>query len=233
MANYSRTWFDTFLHTMPEEQSDTESEFLAQRLPLSRFTRVLDLCCGAGRHAVRLARMGYRVTAVDRDRAVLENAPRATPTNPEYVAADIRHLSGVGSAFDAAVIMWQSFGFLAPDDNDKVLGSISSILSPGGRLILDLYHRDFFAAHEGTRVIERAGTTMVETKTMEESQLKVKLEYEDGTVDKFSWELFTPSEIATRAASVGFGMIGVCGGFDAAQPPSPTRPRFQVVFETT
>jgi 2-polyprenyl-3-methyl-5-hydroxy-6-metoxy-1,4-benzoquinol methylase len=37
-------------------------------------TRVLDLCCGVGRHSLALARRGYRVTGVDRTTAYLKQA---------------------------------------------------------------------------------------------------------------------------------------------------------------
>ena len=39
----------------------------------------------------------------------------------------------------------------APDWNDAVLGEIHGILRPGGRLLLDVYHRGFFESHQGTR----------------------------------------------------------------------------------
>jgi 2-polyprenyl-3-methyl-5-hydroxy-6-metoxy-1,4-benzoquinol methylase len=39
--------------------------------------RILDLCCGAGRHALELARRGFAVTGVDRYRPYLDSARSA------------------------------------------------------------------------------------------------------------------------------------------------------------
>jgi 2-polyprenyl-3-methyl-5-hydroxy-6-metoxy-1,4-benzoquinol methylase len=44
------------------------------KLTGSPFGRVLDLGCGPGRHSIPLARLGARVTAVDRSPFLLEKA---------------------------------------------------------------------------------------------------------------------------------------------------------------
>ena len=204
MNRYSGTWFETFLHSIPENQSDEEVAFLVRSLPVSRFTRVLDVCCGAGRHAVRLARAGYRVTGLDRDSAVLGTAETVEPDNPRYVTGDMRNLAGVEGPFDAALLLWQSFGYFSSQENDVVLSALASQLKDDGRLILDLYHREFFTAHQGAVTLERAGQTVIETKSMEGRRLGVHLDYGDGRTDEFSWELFTPQELAERAERFGF-----------------------------
>ncbi|HKG95752.1 MAG TPA: methyltransferase domain-containing protein [Gemmatimonadaceae bacterium] len=51
--------------------------FLERALPRAAISRVLDLCCGPGRHALPLAERGYDVTGVDRDAAALGAARRA------------------------------------------------------------------------------------------------------------------------------------------------------------
>ena len=42
-----------------------EAEFVLEELGLPAGGRILDVGCGTGRHAVELARRGYRVTGVD------------------------------------------------------------------------------------------------------------------------------------------------------------------------
>ena len=64
---YSAQWFVTFLEPIPATQTDLDVSAIETRLPLGAFSRILDLCCGPGRHAVRLAALGYRVTGIDRD----------------------------------------------------------------------------------------------------------------------------------------------------------------------
>ena len=55
--------------------------------------KVLDLCCGPGRHAVALAKRGFAVTAVDRTRFLLDHArARAAQAglSVEFVLEDMR-----------------------------------------------------------------------------------------------------------------------------------------------
>ncbi len=96
---------------------------------------------------------------------------------------------------------------------------------------MDLYHREFFAAHQGTGTLERAGRKVVETKSMEGRRLTVHLDYGGGETDTFGWELFVPEELAERARPSGFRRVAACSGFDETIPPSRDRPRFQAVFE--
>ena len=84
-------------------------------------------------------------------------------------------------------------------------------------------------AHQGIVTLDRAGRKVVETKSMEERRLSVRLDYGDGEIDSFSWELFTPNELADRARRFGLHLVDACSGFDETTPPSAERPRFQAL----
>ena len=69
-------WFYTFFEQdyfrkTPEQvdpaidNSVMQAEFLRDVLELGLNHHILDLCCGYGRHAINLARMGYNVTGFD------------------------------------------------------------------------------------------------------------------------------------------------------------------------
>lgn len=47
-----------------------EVEKVVSLLGIGRGTRILDLCCGVGRHSLELARRGFHVTGVDRTRPI-------------------------------------------------------------------------------------------------------------------------------------------------------------------
>lgn len=166
MNRLSKQWFETFLDTVPQSQTTAEVAFLARQLPPPRFRHLLDLCCGPGRHASPLARLGYRVTAVDFDPEVLARAPRVTPDNPRYLVADAGDLSSLDRTFDAVVILWQSFGYFDSEGNDELLSAIADRLTERGRLVLDIYNRQFFETRQGVRRVKRGGRTVVETKVM-------------------------------------------------------------------
>ena len=45
---FSDTWFEVFLDSIDPAQTDIEVDFLVRQLPLPRYERVVDLCCGSG-----------------------------------------------------------------------------------------------------------------------------------------------------------------------------------------
>jgi SAM-dependent methyltransferase len=229
---YSTTWFELFLDTIEPEQTEREAAFVARWLPQPAYTTVLDICCGLGRHARALAQRGYRVTGVDLSAAALAAAHRESGAQVIYLQRDMRNLDGLPGSFDAAVCLWQSFGAFDAATNADVLGQISRKFKPNGRLILDIYHREFFERNQGTRGFERGGSAVTETKLMDGDRLMVRLDYEGrGEADEFEWQLFTPDEICELAEQSGFRMLTICTGFDESQAVSAELPRMQLVFE--
>ncbi len=107
--------------------------------------RILDLACGQGRHAVVLARLGYRLTGLDRSAVLLHRAAeaaRAATAGVAWVLADMRSLP-FGPEFDACVSLFTSFGYFQDEaDNEEVLRQVAGVLRPGGQLLLDLKNHD-------------------------------------------------------------------------------------------
>jgi cyclopropane fatty-acyl-phospholipid synthase-like methyltransferase len=54
-----------------------EVDFLIDELKLRKGSRILDIGCGTGRHAVELARHGFRITGVGISSGMLEEARKA------------------------------------------------------------------------------------------------------------------------------------------------------------
>ena len=112
---------------------------------LSPGAAVLDLCCGVGRHALALARKGFRVTGVDRTRAYLDRAAaQAQERNldVEFVCEDMRLFQRPG-AFDAAIWFYTSIGFFEDDAEDlRVMERVFASLKPGGVLAIETRGRE-------------------------------------------------------------------------------------------
>ncbi|MGH2479952.1 MAG: class I SAM-dependent methyltransferase [Ktedonobacteraceae bacterium] len=97
-----------------DEWTEQDVNFLARQLPLPRYTRVLDLCCGYGRHALCLAQRGYQVTGLDRDEAAISEARKRAEEAGQpitYIAGDMLRIGELSGEFDAIINMWQSFGY--------------------------------------------------------------------------------------------------------------------------
>ena len=103
---------------------------------------LLDLCCGWGRHALPLARMGYSVVGLDGCSYFLERIEPLSSRakgNLWLVRGDMRSLPFEGRTFAAVFQMYTSFGYgRDPRDDLRVLREVRRVLRPGGVYLLDL-----------------------------------------------------------------------------------------------
>ncbi len=118
-----------------EERSDAETDLVWRLLDLQPGMEVLDLACGHGRIANRLAARGCTVTGLDATeiflrRARADAADRAVSV--DYVLGDMRELPWQGR-FDRVVSWFTAFGYFDDAQNRQVLAEIARVLKPGGR----------------------------------------------------------------------------------------------------
>jgi SAM-dependent methyltransferase len=226
---YSRRWFETFLGRIDASLVEREIAFLMRQLTPG--SRVLDLCCGPGRHSGPLVEAGYRIVGLDRDAAALRDAMARAP-HAVFVRGDMFSIPCPDASFDAVICMWQSFGHFDSAGNTAVLAEMARVLRPNGTLVLDVYHRGFHEARLGERVLERDGARVHERRTMSAGRLHVSLRYErDGSGDEFEWQLYTPAELAALGEQVGLEVRLICSGFDEQSAASEEYSLMQVVLE--
>ena len=227
---YSRNWFEFFHEAIPNDRTAKEVELVCTVAPLPEFRRVLDLGCGTGRHSRALSERGYVVTGVDRDASAIAKA-RETRGGPRYEQADMRDYEPAVGAFDLAVSMSQSFGYFDSETNRDVLTRLSAGLPTGGRMVLDLWNPEFFAAHQGERDLIMPRGLVRERKHVVEGRLLVHLAYPNEAEDSFDFQLFSPREMEALAQRIGLRLALVCTAHDPAQEPNASNPRIQFVLE--
>jgi SAM-dependent methyltransferase len=146
------------------EAAEAEAGQLATLLALPAGAAVLDLCCGPGRHALALARLGFRVTGVDRKASFLEEGRRRCAAEGlalEWVRADMREFAREG-AFDAALNLYTSFGYFEDiDDDRKVVRNVYRSLRAGGAFMLELMGKEVLARIFRPRRWTREGDVIV------------------------------------------------------------------------
>jgi SAM-dependent methyltransferase len=237
MANsYSRTWFSTFLGTIDAGIVEKEVAFLERQLPLGDCSRVVDVCCGPGRHLAPLATCGYQVIGVDRDLTALTDARQRArgACTASFVEADMSALPLSHRAFDAAICMWQSFGHFGEDGDRTALAQMHRVVREGGRVILDVYNRDFHERQLGTRTFQREDVSVTEHRVMVNGRLRVHLRYDRPGAppdsDEFEWTLYDATRLAALGRSVGLTCMVACAAFDEVRPVTGDEPRMQLVF---
>lgn len=128
-----------------EAEAREQIEFLKKHIHLPEGAKVLDLCCGCGRHAVELKEQGYNVVGLDLSEELLDMAcSRAVECNVDvrFIRCDMREIP-YSNHFDLIVQFFTSFGYFADDaDNQKVLSSIAEALRPGGKFLIDYMNPD-------------------------------------------------------------------------------------------
>jgi S-adenosylmethionine-dependent methyltransferase len=119
--------------------------------------RVIDLGCGQGTQALRLARRGYEVTGVDASADLLARFERDLSAEPAEVRARVRvehgliqdwaerpRVSPAGAVLCHGVLMYEA-------DPEPVLRDIAGLTAPGGMVSLLVRNGDALAMRPGLR----------------------------------------------------------------------------------
>ena len=102
--------------------------------------RVLDLGCGPGLYATRLARLGLQVTGVDFSQNSIDyavEAARQAGLEIAYRCQDYLTLTDE-TCYDAVLLIYGDFCPLSPQQRARLLANVRQALKPGGHFVLDV-----------------------------------------------------------------------------------------------
>lgn len=190
--------------------------------------KILDICCGVGRHAVELASRGYMVTGIDLTRAYLDAARetaeavvgRGRGPSPEFLREDARQFLRPGG-FDLCINLFTSFGYFATREDDLLmLKTAMKNLVSGGCLVIE------------TTGKETAARDFVREEEFEKAGWQVRTEYEvvgdwEGELNRwilrkgstcvdrsFVLRLYSGFEMKNALKEAGFATVDIYGGLD-------------------
>jgi ubiquinone/menaquinone biosynthesis C-methylase UbiE len=222
---------------------EREDDARSQALAAARLARcpeggeLLDVPCGFGRHTVPLARAGYRAVGVDRSEALLAEARRRAGGErwPKLARADYRELPFSDESFDAALNLFTSLGYLGDEQDTEVLAEICRVLRPGGRLVIELLHRDRLVRQfrEQDWRLLGGGRLLLEQRTFDAAtglaQTTQTLIDTAGERDSrsFSVRVYTATELLAMLARAGFEDARCHGDLDGG--PFTTDSRLVIV----
>jgi SAM-dependent methyltransferase len=192
---------------------------------------VLDLACGAGRHAAALSWRGAVVTGLDLSLPLLRAAQCRAPAR--LIRGDMRRLPLRGASFAAVVNLFTSFGYFDDDaQHAAVLGEVARVLRAGGAFALDFLN----APHVRTALVPRderteGGRTIVQERRLVEGGRYVEKAIHVAGEGRSFLErvrLYERADLERMLAAAGLPLADAYGDYSGT-PHSPGSPRLILV----
>lgn len=212
--------FETIL---TPERTAQEVAGVTAMLELQPGARILDLCCGQGRHAVPLAQAGYRVTGLDRSPYLLGQAQRTAQgasVPVEWIRGDMRWLPW-WEQFDSCISLFTAFGYFQDDaENQQVLHQVYDVLRPGGTFFLDVSNRDYYLLRLWPYSWRRHGRAIVLEETrFDPVTCRFIMTFtwvEEGRTESLTHSVrhYTAPELSKMVQNAGLQPIAIYGDFD-------------------
>ena len=187
--------------------------------------KILDLCCGIGRHSLELARRGYRVVGVDLTEEYLTKARKQAESeylNIEFIRNDMRRYCQI-EGFDVVINMFTAFGYFESQaENKRVLTNIYCSLRKGGTLIMDMAGKEVVARtwrerdwHEQDgRIFLRESRISQNWSWSENTWMML----EKGKLQKFEFahRIYSAVELTDMLKDCGFSSVSIYGDLAGA-----------------
>ncbi|HWG43782.1 MAG TPA: methyltransferase domain-containing protein [Gemmataceae bacterium] len=146
---YARMLLDSSHKWMKDTSAEVDR--IVAELSLEPGATLLDAGCGIGRHAIELAKRGYRVVGVDFVQSLVGRATQAAQEagvgeQVQFRAGDCRDLN-LGTQFDGAICLYDVVGsFPRDEDNKTILQGVARHIKPNGRLLMSVLNRGLVEA---------------------------------------------------------------------------------------
>lgn len=210
-----------------EEEAQRQIEFLNKHIKLSKGAKVLDLCCGCGRHSIELKKRKYDVIGLDLSAELLDIAcSRASENRLDigFIKCDMREIP-YESYFDLIVSFFTSFGYFDDDaENQKVLFAISKALKPGGNFLIDYLNPDYVKKNlvEKDEKKINGGINVIQKRWIDDAKRRINkqvtlIKDDKKSIYNESVRLYSLQEMREMLSTAGLKLTEAYGDFDSSK----------------
>jgi SAM-dependent methyltransferase len=218
------------------ETIDRSVDWLIETLGLKPGDSVLDLGCGPGLYASRLARASLRVTGVDYSHRSIEYAEKYAGENNLDICYRYQNYLELDdeNQYDAAFLIYGDFCTIKPEHRSRLLSNIHRALKPNGGFVLDVSTCECRKKHgisnrwsalqtgfckPGPHLLLEQGFDYPEQSLWLDQFITIEA---DGRVSVYrNWfQDYIPESITAELSSAGFDVESVWGNL-TGQPYTP------------
>lgn len=169
-------YYDIFYADKPYAEEAAFVHDCLQRFSSSATSRLLELACGTGTHAMELEKLGYQVVATDYSEDMLACARQkaeARGSAVDFRWQDMRALDIAENPFDAVICLFDSIGYVQTNEAlMEVLKGVHRHLRSEGLFVFEFWHAAaMLRNHEPVR-IRRWSTPEGELLRISETELE-------------------------------------------------------------
>ena len=216
------SWFGEEYIALYPHRNAAEAEHAVQLieryLDPSAPNRVLDLACGAGRHA-RVLSTRWKATGLDLSWVLLKLARREAP-EADFVRGDMRVLPFRAATFGLVVNLFTSFGYFDNDaSNLHVIQEVARVTAHDGTFVLDFLNtehlRDTLVPYDEKEI---GGKIVEQRRVISEDGRYVTKRIcirDDNREYVERVRLFEKAELSRMMEQSGFHITNTFGSYDA------------------
>ena len=237
------TWFNTpYYHILYKDRNFEEAEnfitLLINDLKIPEHSKIIDLACGKGRHAVFLNRMGFEVLGLDLSEESISQNKIFENDTLKFKVHDMREAiypEISTQKVDAVCNLFTSFGYFESDVEDKkIFRSVADALVDNGFFILDFLNEQLVKnTLVSEALITKGNIDFHISKRIEDQHVIKDINFKDqGEAFHFfeKVKLHTLEEIGSYAEEFGFERVKIYGDYHLGAFDRDTSPRCINVF---
>lgn len=240
-SEWYKDWFNTDDYLLvykhrDKSEADQLKNLVLKNIDEEKINYVLDMACGAGRHAISFALKGFDVTAVDLSENLLNTArsnAEKEKVKVNFVLSDIRNFQSE-KKFDLVLNLFTSFGYFEIDEeNAKVIQKAYEVMNNGGWFVLDYLNKNFILNNLIPITVENvSGRTITQIREIKNNRIEKNIRIKNnGKENNYleSVRLYSKSEIINMLEKTGFKVIKIFGDFSGSNFDVNSSPRL-IVF---
>jgi SAM-dependent methyltransferase len=240
-APWFKSWFDSMhYHKLYANRDEQEAQhFIDALLALlqpAKGSSIIDVGCGAGRHARYLASKGFDVTGIDTAHSSIQQANSFQSASLRFTQHDMRIPFGKRK-YDYVFNFFTSFGYFEGlYQNQVVIQNMANALKQDGTLVIDYLNVAY--AEERLVVAEEKGIGGISyqiTRWMDKTHFYKKIVIDDGIEKPFGHvekvAKFTVSDFRYMFNTYDLRIAGIYGDYAFNDYSSTQSPRLIMIVK--